>query len=397
MDIKETACRSIDDHRDVIIGISNRIHEDPEIGHQEFKASALLSEALRGHGYEVKLGVAGMKTAFIARKPRREGPTIGILAEYDALPGIGHACGHNLIASAALGAAIGASAVAKELPGNVVVYGTPAEEGVVENAGGKVVMLDEIRKADVALMIHPSNLYGSYGTNNARESFLVEFFGKSSHAGGAPEKGVNALEGVLQTFNGINALRQHINRDVRIHGIIKKGGDSPNVVPDYASAHLYVRAPTIPMLEEYYEKVLNIIKGAELATGAKSKVTRVANPYANSLPNKTLTDLFREEMIHVGVDFPEEKELRRSGGSTDFGNVSQAMPALSAYINIGPVTLHSPEGASMTATAEAHDVMIKAAKALACTAIDLILKPEVLEAARREHDQRLTDQAKQLQ
>jgi amidohydrolase len=395
MDNKEAARRSIDEHRDVLIGVSNRIHREPELGHQEFKASALLVEALRGHGYDVELDVAGMKTAFVARGPRREGPTIGVLAEYDALPSIGHACGHNLIAASALGAAIGLSAVAKELPGNIVIYGSPAEEGVVENAGGKVVMLEEIRKADAAIMVHPANMWGSYGTSNARESFLVEFYGKSSHAGGAPEKGINALDGVIQTFNGINALRQHINRDVRIHGIIKRGGDSPNVVPDYASAHLYVRAPTMPMLEEYYGKVLNIIKGAELATGARSKVTRVANPYANSLPNKTLTDLFRGEMVEVGVDFPEETEPRKGGGSTDFGNVSQVIPALSAYVNIGPVTLHSPEGAAMTATPEAHEVMIKAAKGLALTAIDLLTRPGLLEAAKREHKQRLAEQAKQ--
>jgi amidohydrolase len=395
MDNKEAARRSIDEHRDVLIGVSNRIHGEPELGHQEFKASALLVEALRGHGYDVELDVAGMKTAFVARGPRREGPTIGVLAEYDALPSIGHACGHNLIAASALGAAIGLSAVAKELPGNIVIYGSPAEEGVVENAGGKVVMLEEIRKADAAIMVHPANMWGSYGTSNARESFLVEFYGKSSHAGGAPEKGINALDGVIQTFNGINALRQHINRDVRIHGIIKRGGDSPNVVPDYASAHLYVRAPTMPMLEEYYGKVLNIIKGAELATGARSKVTRVANPYANSLPNKTLTDLFRGEMVEVGVDFPEETEPRKGGGSTDFGNVSQVIPALSAYVNIGPVTLHSPEGAAMTATPEAHEVMIKAAKGLALTAIDLLTRPGLLEAAKREHKQRLAEQAKQ--
>ena len=395
MDNKEAARRSIDEHRDVLIGVSNRIHREPELGHQEFKASALLVEALRGHGYDVELDVAGMKTAFVARGPRREGPTIGVLAEYDALPSIGHACGHNLIAASALGAAIGLSAVAKELPGNIVIYGSPAEEGVVENAGGKVVMLEEIRKADAAIMVHPANMWGSYGTSNARESFLVEFYGKSSHAGGAPEKGINALDGVIQTFNGINALRQHINRDVRIHGIIKRGGDSPNVVPDYASAHLYVRAPTMPMLEEYYGKVLNIIKGAELATGARSKVTRVANPYANSLPNKTLTDLFRGEMVEVGVDFPEETELRKGGGSTDFGNVSQVIPALSAYVNIGPVTLHSPEGAAMTATPEAHEVMIKAAKGLALTAIDLLTRPGLLEAAKRDHKQRLAEQAKQ--
>jgi len=395
MEYKEATRLSIDEHREALIGISNSIHEEPELGHQEFKASALLVEALRGHGYTVDLGVVGMKTAFVARGPKREGPTIGVLAEYDALPGIGHACGHNLIAASALGAAIGLSAVAKELPGNVVIYGTPAEEGVVENAGGKVVMLNEIRKADAAIMVHPANMWGSYSTNNARESFLVEFFGKSSHAGGAPEKGINALEGVIQTFNGINALRQHINRDVRIHGIIKRGGDSPNVVPDYASAHLYVRAPTMPMLEEYYGKVLDIIKGAELMTGTKSKVRKIANTYANSLPNKTLTDLFRKEMEEAGVDFPEEKEPRKGGGSTDFGNVSQVMPALSAYINIGPVTLHSPEGAAMTATPEAHDVMIKAAKGLAFTAIDLLKRPGLLEAAKKEQGQRLVEQAKQ--
>jgi amidohydrolase len=395
MEYKEATRLSIDEHMEVLIRISNSIHEEPELGHQEFKASALLVEALRSHGYTVELGVAGMKTAFVARGPRREGPTIGVLAEYDALPGIGHACGHNLIAASALGAAIGLSTVAKELPGNVVIYGTPAEEGVVENAGGKVVMLDEIRKADAAIMVHPANMWGSYSTNNARESFLVEFFGKSSHAGGSPEKGINALEGVIQTFNGINALRQHINRDVRIHGIIKRGGDSPNVVPDYASAHLYVRAPTMPMLQEYYGKVLDIIKGAELMTGTKSKVRKIANTYANSLPNKTLTDLFRKEMEEAGVDFPEEKEPRKGGGSTDFGNVSQVMPALSAYINIGPVTLHSPEGAAMTATPEAHDVMIKAAKGLAFTAIDLLTRPRLLEAAKKEQGQRLVEQAKQ--
>jgi len=311
------------------------------------------------------------------------------------LPKIGHACGHNLIAASALGAAIGLSTVVNELPGNVVIYGTPAEEGVVQNAGGKVVMLDEIRKVDAALMVHPSNQWGSYSTSTARESFLVEFFGRSSHAGGAPEKGINALEGVIQTFNGVNALRQHINRDVRIHGIVKNGGASPNVVPDYASAHLYVRAPTMPMLEEYYDKVLNIVKGAELMTGTRSRVTKVANTYANSLPNKILADLFRSEMIEIGVEFPEENEPKQGGGSTDFGNVSQVMPALSAYFNIGPVTLHSAEGAAMTATPEAHETMIKAAKGLASTAIDLIIDPNLLKAAKREYKKRLAEQAKQ--
>jgi amidohydrolase len=394
MNHKKAIARRIDQHRDELIQVSTRIHSEPELGHQEHKASKLLVERLKAHDYEAKLGISGMETAFTATiKGRGDGPNIGILAEYDALPAIGHACGHNLIAAAALGAAIGLKAVIDEPDGTVTVYGTPAEEGVVQNAGGKVVMLDEIAKADAALMIHPGSAWGSYGTSNARESFLVEFHGRSSHAGAAPEKAVNALEGVLLTFQGINALRQHIPSDVRIHGIIKHGGDSPNTIPDYASAHLYVRAPTTPRLEENYTKVKNIVKAAELATGAKSSITQVANTYANRLPNKTLSDLYRQNMAIEGVEYPEETEPTRSGASTDFGNVSQLMPALSARVNIGDVVLHSPDGAQMTATPQAHEATLKASKALAYTALDLITRPEVLQKAKEEHRTWLERQA----
>ncbi|HUV54471.1 MAG TPA: peptidase dimerization domain-containing protein, partial [Candidatus Krumholzibacteriaceae bacterium] len=211
--------------------------------------------------------------------------------------------------------------------------------------------------------------------------------------GAAPEKAVNALEGILLTFQGINALRQHIASDVRIHGIIKSGGDSPNTIPDYASAHLYVRALTMPKLEENYAKVKNIVKGAELATGAKSKITQVANTYANKLPNKTLSDLYRHNIAIEGVEYPEETEPTRSGASTDFGNVSQLIPALSAHVNIGDVVLHSPDGAEMTATPQAHEATIKAAKALAYTALDLLTRPELLKKAKEEHKTWLERQA----
>ena len=292
MDYKAAAGRLIDDHTDDIILVSKRIHSEPELGHQEVKASNLLVEELEKHGYEVKLGVAGMTTAFIARKGT--GPLkIGILAEYDCLPGIGHACGHNLIAASAFGAAVGLAELIEDLGATVIIYGTPAEEGVVQNAGGKVVMIEDIKEADVSLMIHAGSAWGSHGASNARESFLVEFHGKSSHAGAAPEKGVNALEGVILTFQGINALRQHINRDIRIHGIIKQGGDSPNTIPDYASAHLYVRAPSMPMLEETYSKVKDIIKGAELATGTKS--TRGSGiPGGDDAPQEWCINRFRK-------------------------------------------------------------------------------------------------------
>lgn len=393
MNYKEIVGNAIEAKREDIIRLSETIHENPELGHQEKKASILLIEKLKNLGYLVKAGIAGMDTAFTAKKGAGV-PVIGILAEYDALPVIGHACGHNLIAAAAYGAAVGLSGVIDEIEGSVIIYGTPAEEGVVMNAGGKVIMLDEIRRSDAALMIHPGPEWGSYGSTNARESFLVEFFGKSSHAGAAPERGVNALEGVLLTFQGINALRQHIRSDVRIHGIIKNGGDSPNTIPDHASAHLYVRAPTIPLLEETYGKVRNIVKGSELATGARSKITTVANRYANRIPNKVLSDLFRENIALEGVVYPEELEVRTSGASTDFGNVSQEIPALSAYVNIGDVILHSPDGAKMTGTQKAYETMIKGAKALAYTAIDLLTQKELLDKARREQRERLKDQEK---
>jgi amidohydrolase len=393
MNYKEKARQTIESHKDEIIKLSVTIHENPELGHQEYKSSQLLIEKLKNLGYELEKGIAEMDTAFIARKGDGK-PIIGILAEYDALPAIGHACGHNLIASTAFGAAVGLKDIINEIDGRVVVYGTPAEEGVVENAGGKVLMLDEIKKADAALMIHPGPEWGSFGSTNARESFMVEFFGKSSHAGAAPEKGINALDGILLTFNGINALRQHIKRDIRIHGIIKHGGDSPNTIPDYASAHLYVRAPSMPLLEEMYIKVKNIVKGAELATGAKSKIRKVANTYANKIPNKVLSDLFRENIALEGIEYPEEFEVKQSGASTDFGNVSQEIPSLSAYIKIGDVVLHSPDGAKMTGTQEAYEAMIKGAKALAYTAIDLLTKKELLEKAKSEQRERKEEQLK---
>ena len=391
MNLKEKVKGTIDNESEEIIQVSKKIHSNPELGHQEYKASKLLVEELERHGYSVEYGVSGMKTAFKARIGEGK-PSIGILAEYDALPGVGHACGHNLIAASALGAAIGLAGVIEDLEGTIMIFGTPAEEGVVQNAGGKVLMLDEIRKADAALMIHPSSSWGGYGTSNARESFLVEFHGRSSHAGGAPEKGVNALDGVLLTFQAINALRQHLRPEIRIHGIIKHGGDAPNIVPDYASAHLYVRAPTMPLLEETYDKVKNIVKGAELQTGARSVITRVANTYANRIPNKTLSDAFRENMVSLGVDYPEENEPKAGGGSTDFGNVSQVMPALSAYINIGDVVLHSPQGTVATDKDEAYEVMLLGAKGLALTAVDLITIPGLLKKSIEEQQHRVKEQ-----
>ena len=395
MSLKEIASKEIDAKADLIREVSRKIHDNPELGHQEHEASKLMASELKGLGYEVEMGTSGLATSFKATlKGRAGGPTIAVLAEYDALPKIGHACGHNLIAAAALGTAAGLKPVMKEIKGTVVVFGTPAEEGVVPNAGGKVIMIDEIGRADAAVMIHAGNRWGSYSSSLARESFTVEFHGKASHAGGAPEKGVNALEGVLLTFQGINALRQHLSRDIRVHGIITHGGDSPNTVPHYASAHLYVRAPTVKILAETYEKVQNCARAAATATGAKVEIKRVANPYANKIPNKTLSGVVGANMRALGVDFPEEEELMGGGASTDYGNVSQVIPALNLSVNIGEDTvLHSPEGAVATGSERAHEALLIACKALAHTAIDLFTEPSLLRRAKEEQKEKIREQS----
>jgi amidohydrolase len=243
--LKEKVSKEIDARRERLIEISMTIHDEPELGHQEFKASALLVSELEELGFEVEKGTSGLATSFKAvRRGKGDGPTVAIIAEYDALPELGHACGHNIIATSALGAGAGLCAVMDELDGTVIVFGTPAEEGYAENAGGKVIMLDEITKADAAIMIHPGSRYGVGATSLARESFMIYFKGRAAHAGSIPERGINALEGVLLTYQGVNALRQHLMRDIRIHGVIKDGGAAPNIVPETASAHFYVRAPT---------------------------------------------------------------------------------------------------------------------------------------------------------
>lgn len=387
--LKEKVSKEIDSRRGRLIGVSMAIHDEPELGHQEFKASALLASELEGLGFDVEKGTSGLATAFkAAHRGKGEGPTVAIIAEYDALPELGHACGHNIIATAALGAAAGLSAIMGELDGTVIIFGTPAEEGYAENAGGKVIMLDEITKADVAIMIHPGSSYGVGSTSLARESFMIYFKGRAAHAGSIPERGINALEGVLLTYQGINALRQHLIRDIRIHGVVKDGGAAPNIVPETASAHFYVRAPTVELLEETLEKVKNCARGAALATGAEVSFRRVANTYANKVPNMALSEAFKANLEALGAEFPEAAS-EKTGASTDFGTVSQAMPAASASVFIGEnVALHSYDATEVTASETAHEAVMISAKGLAHTAIDVLTDADLLERIKKEHSDR---------
>ncbi|KPV64651.1 MAG: Thermostable carboxypeptidase 1 [Candidatus Bathyarchaeota archaeon BA1] len=376
----------IDPIKTRIIEISDALHANPEIGHQEHKAAELLTSELERHGFKVEKHIAGMPTAFKATyQGMSETPIVAFLAEYDALPGLGHGCGHNLIAAISVGAAIALSKVMPELPGTLVVFGTPAEEAGVDNAGGKVIMIDEIKRVDAAMMVHPSDRTVVDSVSIAREALEFEFIGKAAHAASAPHEGINALDGVMLTFTALNALRQHVKPGVKIHGIITKGGVAPNIVPDHAIARIYVRAADRETLKETVERVKNCARGASLATGAKVNIRNYANTYENMVTNRALAEVFKKNLLELGVEVKEPKK-DVGVGSTDMGNVSHVVPAIHPYIKIGPEGLpgHSLEFAKASATEEAHNAAITAIKALTMTTIDLFTSPELMKKVKQE-------------
>ncbi|MFQ5901892.1 MAG: M20 family metallopeptidase, partial [Thermodesulfobacteriota bacterium] len=278
--LKENVKHEIELLRDEIVEIAKNIYTKPEVGYQEYNSSNILSVFLESNGFEVTRNIAGMETAFLATYSEGiEGPAIAILAEYDALAGMGHGCGHNLIGTASAGAAVGLSRIIHGLKGKIVVVGCPAEEAGIEGAGGKVRLVENgcFEKIDAAMMFHPSPLTTIGGKTCALVGLDIKFRGKAAHSAGNPWDGINALDGILQTFNSINALRQHIRDDVRIHGIIAHGGDAPNIVPEYASARFFVRAEDGGYLQETVTRVENCAKGAALATGAELEIKRFSN------------------------------------------------------------------------------------------------------------------------
>src|SRR4051812_12549184 len=268
-ELRSRIAEAIDEHGPGIIEVSDQIHKRPEIGFQEVFASQLLADSLRGQGYEVEKPLGGLETAFRATKRGRgPGPTVAALAEYDALPGIGHGCGHNLIAGSGLAAAIGLGQIMDQIDGTFQIIGTPAEEG----GGGKVTLIDAgvFEKVDAALMIHHAGPYTGSATEYPGGTCLAVshldfvFHGKPAHAAGDPYNGANALNAVIKLFTGIDAIRQHIKEDARIHGIITHGGDAPNVVPHYAAAKFYIRAADRDYLEVLEQKVRRIAEGAAM-------------------------------------------------------------------------------------------------------------------------------------
>lgn len=366
-----------------LIQLSRTIHSDPEIAYKEFRAVALLTASLEERGFEVERGIAELDTAFVARVGSSS-PQIALLAEYDALPGLGHGCGHNLMATATLGAAWALREVLDQLPGQLAVYGTPAEEG----GGGKVLMVNRgiFKKVDAALIFHPSTRNITTRGSLAATRIELSFKGKASHSAAHPEMGINALDAVIQTFNNINALRQHLRPDARVHGIITNGGQAVNIVPDFASASFSVRAADRKYADEVLEKFRRCAEAAALATGATLDFNVLEHTrYDNMVPNGVMARLFAEKLEKLGLEVvqPEPNEAM---GSTDMGNVSQVVPSIHAYLAIAPesVSGHSVEFREAAYSDVGQRGMLNAARALALTALDLLAKPELLAAAKRE-------------
>ncbi len=361
------------------------MHANPELGHQEYRAAELLSGMLESAGFEVARKVAGMETSFLAEKSfgEGEGYTIAILAEYDALPGMGHACGHNIIGASGVGAGIALLPVLDDLAaagfsGKLLVMGAPAEEGAVDDAGGKVLMVEAglFEDVDCAMMIHPSAINGIGGRSLAREAMEITYHGKSSHAAASPERGRNALDAAIQTFNGWNALRQHVTEDVRIHGIITEGGQSPNIVPSISRIRMYARAAEVDYLDEVVGRVKDCAEGGARAAGCTVEFRNTANRYANMKPNLSLAGSYAENFRLLGETIDE---TLRGGGSTDMGNVSQVVPSIHPYVAIVPPSIagHSIEFGEAAASDEGRKAMLLGAKALAMTAVDCFTDSEL--------------------
>jgi amidohydrolase len=379
--LKSKVKDSVESQRQQLIQLSLYIHDNPELGFKEEKASAWLAGYLEDSGFHVERGIAGLATAFRATYGQGS-PRIALLAEYDALPKIGHGCGHNIIAASAIGAAVASKSIVDQLGGSVVVLGTPGEEVF----GGKIDMVKAgaFREIDVAMIVHPDvrNMVTIQALSCI--SLEVEFFGQPAHAAAQPYKGINALEAMILAFTSINSLRQHIRSEARIHGIITDGGEAPNIVPVHSASVFLIRAPDDEYLAELKDKVLNCFTGASVASGARLEYRWRDRAYASMKNNATLAQLFSQNLESLGRHV-EAFDPRFGFGSTDMGNVSQVVPSIHPTIAIASpeVFIHTQEFASAAASEAGHEGLMDAAKAMAMTVAD-ILQPGMLDRIKQE-------------
>jgi len=372
---------SVELQRQQLTQLSLNIHDNPELGFEEEKAATWLTSYLEENGFNVERGIAGLTTAFRATYGQGS-PRIALLAEYDALPKMGHGCGHNIIATSAVGAAVASKSIIDQLGGRVVVLGTPGEEVF----GGKIDMVKAgaFEEIDVAMIVHPDVRNMVTIQALACSSLEVEFFGQPAHAAAQPYKGINALETMILAFTSINSLRQHIRSEARIHGIITDGGEAPNIVPAHSAAVFLIRAPDNEYLAELKDKVLNCFTGASVANGARLEYRWRDRSYAPMKNNATLAGLFKQNLESLGRHV-EDFEPRFGFGSTDMGNVSQVVPSIHPTIAIASpeVFIHTPEFAAAAASETGHEGLMDAAKAVAMTVAD-ILQPGMLDKIKQE-------------
>ncbi len=362
-----------------LLNVSHAIHERPELAFEEHFACQTLTKALRDHALPVETGVYSLETAFETTiNPDHSGPTVAVLAEYDALPDIGHACGHNIIATTALGAALALNTVASQLPGRVKLLGTPAEE----RGGGKELMAraGAFEGIDAALMIHPAGVNLATMPSICIAEVEVIYHGKASHASAMPHKGINALDGLLLAYQAISNLRQHIRATERIHGIVEEGGSAPNIVPDRTVGQFYVRAANEKDLAKLKPRVQACFEAGATGSGCTVEVNWAGVDYLDLNTNWPLAGRFRHHAEQLGRSFVEhEQALKFGAGSTDMGNVSYRLPSIHPMLAVAPpnVVIHNPEFAQWARSEKGDAAVIDGAKALAQTAADYLLSPEL--------------------
>ncbi|MFN8635745.1 MAG: M20 family metallopeptidase [Chloroflexota bacterium] len=371
--------------RDQLLATSHYIHAHPEVRFTEHLASARLAEELQAGGFTVELGVGTLPTAFRAElRGAAPGPTVAILAEYDALPEIGHACGHNIIASSALGAGLALAQAGGPFAGTVLVLGTPAEEG----GGGKVILAENglFDDVDAAIMVHPSQ-HNMVSRGSLAHSFVeIVFHGRASHAAAAPDQGVNALEAVMMTFAGLNARRLHMRSDARVHGFINNGGSAVNIIPGLASARFSVRAKDRAYQRELVEILTAVARGAETMIGARLELNETRG-YEHMVSNEAIASVMGRHLQNLGRSItPPTSEDRL--GSTDMGDISQLMPAVHAYLAIAPqgVANHTIEFTALAGSEVGDTAVMDGATSLAQTALDVLTSPGLLEQAKAEYE-----------
>ncbi len=357
--------------------LSHEISADPELSYEEHRAATRCADLLEGHGFKVERGSYGQPTSFAARIGTGATNVI-ICAEYDALPGVGHACGHNIIAASGVGAGIALAPMVDRANMTLTVLGTHAEEV----GGGKVELIDAgaFERADVALMMHPTP-YDEYGPKSlAIEEWRVVYRGKASHASAAPELGRNALDGVVAGYSNISMLRQSFRKWQQVHGVIVDGGEAANVIPERAEASYYLRALTMEDLEDLRTRVRACLDGAAAATGTSVEITVNGHVYESLKPHDELVSIFSEACEAIGREFSADPKGDELGGSTDFGNVSQRIPGLHADMAVYcyPAVNHQHEFAAACVSPQGDKTMIEGAKALALTALAVAANPSRL-------------------